>query len=105
MLMPRGDTARDQGLVALQIDETDVGPIPDQNIAVAALQGGARDDAMSTRAARLVDPVGDRMQPGPTVLVGEWNAAVHLVDVRSWMKPIRVLEFPSETGSKKRSDS
>ena len=46
MLMTGGDTAGDQLLVALEVDEADVGTIADQNIAVAALQRGAGDDIM-----------------------------------------------------------
>ena len=46
MLMTGGDAAGDQLLVALEVDEADVGSIADQNIAVAALQRGAGDDIM-----------------------------------------------------------
>ena len=60
VLMPGGDAARDQGLVTLEIDQTNVGTIADQNIAVAALQRGTCDDAVSARSTRLVDPGGDR---------------------------------------------
>ena len=65
MLMTGGDTARDQCLVTLEVDQTDVYTITDQNIAVAALQRGACDDAVSARMTRFVDPGGDRAQPGP----------------------------------------
>jgi hypothetical protein len=41
----------------------------------------------------------DRVQPGPTILIGEGNAAVHLVDVGSRMEPIGMLELPSEAES------
>ena len=46
MLMTDCDAARDQLLTTLEIDQTHVGPIPDQNIAVAALQRRACDDAV-----------------------------------------------------------
>src|SRR5271168_269356 len=94
MLVAGGDTACDQRLVTLEVDQTDVCTITDKNIAVAALQRGTCDDIMSTRTTRLIDPGGDRVQPGPPILVGERNAAVHLVDVGSGMEPIGVLEFP-----------
>ena len=45
MLVPCGDTARDQLLIAFKINQTNVGTISDQNIAVAALESGACDDA------------------------------------------------------------
>src|SRR6202035_3354898 len=89
----------------LQIDQTNVCPITDQNIAVATLQRGARDDTVSARTARLVDPGSDGAEPGPTVLVVERNAVVHLVDVRRRMKPIGVLNLPSQTAGKDRPNS
>src|SRR6185312_16655319 len=76
----------------------------DQHIAVAALERGARDDAVPARTTRLVDPGGDRILPGPTITIGKRNAIMHLVDVRSRMKPIGVLELPSEMGSQQRSN-
>jgi hypothetical protein len=45
--MTGGDTARDQRLVTLEVDQAYIGAIPDQNIAVAALERGTRDDVMS----------------------------------------------------------
>src|SRR5579872_1838415 len=105
MFMTNGKTAGNQCFVTLQIDQTNVCAVADQNIAVATLQCGARDDTMCARAARLVDPASDRAEPGPTVLVAERNAVVHLVNVRRRMKPIGILKLPSQTAGKERPNS
>jgi len=69
-----------------------------------ASNGGACDDAVSAGMAATVNPSGDRIQPGPTVLIGERNAAVHLLDVRGRVKPVAILKFPSHASGKQRSD-
>jgi hypothetical protein len=71
MLMTGGDAAGDQRLIALEIDQTNVGAIADQSITVAPLQSGACDRAVSARTTALVDPSGDCLEPGPTILVSE----------------------------------
>jgi hypothetical protein len=76
MLMTGSDTARDQLLIALAIDQTDVGTIANRNIAVAALQSGACDDAVCARTTAVVDPSGDCVQPGPTILIGKGHAGL-----------------------------
>src|ERR1700691_3377726 len=96
MLVAGGDAACDQCLVTLEVDQTDIRTIANQNITVAALECGARDDAVSARATRLVDPDGDRFQPGPTILVGERDAFVDLLDIGGRVKPIGILELPLE---------
>jgi hypothetical protein len=95
MLVAGGDTARDQCFVALEVDQANVRAIADQDIAVVALQRGTGDDAVSARTTRLVDPGSDRAQPRPTILIGEGNTVVHLLDVGCRVEPIGVLEFPS----------
>src|SRR4051794_13878224 len=104
MLMTGGDTARDERLVAFQVDQTDIRATADQNIPVAALQRGARDDGVSARMARVVDPAGDRRQPGPAIVVRERDAPVHLVDVGGRVKPIGVPELPPKTRREECSD-
>src|SRR4051812_3705307 len=102
--MPGGDAARDQGFVALEINQPHVGAIADENIAVSTLERRAGDDAVSPGTAPLVNPGSDRIQPGPAILIGEGNAAMHLVDVGSGMKPIGVRELPSKTRCQERAD-
>jgi hypothetical protein len=48
MLMTGSNASRDQLLITLEINQADVGTLADQNIAVAALQRGACDDAVAT---------------------------------------------------------
>ena len=101
MLMAGSDAARDQRLIALEVDQTNGGTIADQNITVAALESGACDDGASARTTAVVDPGGDRGQPGPTILVGKRNAVVHLVDVGSRVKPVGIFELPSQPRGEK----
>ena len=83
---------------------TNVGTIANQDIAVAAFQSRACDNAARAQTTVAVDPSGDRVQPGPTILVGERNTVVHLLDVCSRVKPIGVLELPSQARSEKCAD-
>ena len=102
---PHGHAAGDQLFASFEIDEAHVPAFADQNIAVAALERGAPDDAACRRGARLVDPGGNRAQPRPAVLIGQRNALPHLVDVRRRMKRIGVAELPLERSGEERSDS
>src|SRR6476469_10072038 len=43
-----------------------------------------------------VDLVGDRLQPGPAVLIGEGLARAHLGDVAGGMKSVTVLVAPAQ---------
>src|SRR5580704_11772212 len=99
MLVTGGKAARDQVLLALEVDQPHVGAVADENIAVAPLERRAWDDAVPTRMAGLIDPGGDRLQPRPAILVSERNAAVHLVDIGRGVKPIGILELPMQTVS------
>ena len=49
------------------------------------------DNAARAQTTGAIDPSGDRVQPGPTILIGERNTVVHLLDVGSRVKPIGVL--------------
>ena len=63
--MTGGDTAGDQRFIALEMDQTNVGTIADQNITVAALQSGACDRAVSARTTAVVDKSGDCLEHRP----------------------------------------
>ena len=104
MLVTGSDAACDQLLIALEMDEMNVGTIANQDIAVAAFQSRACDNAARAQTTVAVDPSGDRVQPGPTIVVGERNTVVHLLDVCSRVKPIGVLELPSQARSEKCAD-
>jgi hypothetical protein len=59
---------------------------------------------MSAGMAATVNPSGDSVQSGPTVLIGERNAAVHLLDIGGRVKPVGILKFPSHASGKQRSN-
>ena len=65
MLVPGGDTTRNQRLITLEVDQTDIGAITDEDIAVASLERRAGNDGTSTRGTRLVNPGGDRKAEFP----------------------------------------
>src|SRR5690606_5649364 len=78
---PSGEAASDQLAVAPQIDQTHPRPLADDDIAIAALQGGAADDAAPPFRLPPVDLAGDRAKPGHAVVVVERHAGAHLGDV------------------------
>src|SRR5579863_1627780 len=51
---------------------------------------------MGAGPAGPVDLVGDRLQPGPAVLVGERMTRLHLGDIACGVKPVAFLERPVE---------
>src|ERR1700694_5784989 len=96
MTFPLSETARDQFLCALEIDDADIVPSMHEHAAIGALQRGAGDHGVFAGLADPVDLAGDRPQPGPAVFVGEGLAGAHLGDVARWMKPVAVLVAPAE---------
>src|SRR5215471_15379548 len=104
MLVTGCEATCDECFVALEIDQTDVLAITNQDAAIAPLQRRARNDAMTAGRPRLVYPFGDRREPRPPVFVSQRNAAMHLVDISWGMKPIAVLELPLQTHGQQRSD-
>ena len=104
MVMTGGETACDESLIPFEINQADVRPVPNQDIAISSFQCGTGNDAVPARSARLVDPGGNRVQPGPAILIGQRNAGVHFVDIGRRMKPVCIFEFPAKAQSEKRSD-
>jgi hypothetical protein len=104
MVMTGGETACDESFVPLEINQADVRPVPNQDIAISSFQCGTGNDAVPARSARSVDPGGNRVQPGPAILIGKRNAGVHFVDIGRRMKPVCIFEFPAKAQSEKRSD-
>src|SRR5436190_4854708 len=94
--LARGQPPQDQIAVAFEIDEGDIGALPDENIAVRTFERRAGNHAMIASLSRRIDPGRDGIEPGPAVLVGERLAPMHLVDVRLGMKPIGVLVDPMQ---------
>ena len=99
-----GLAAGDEGLVAMQVDEADIRAISGQDVAVAAAQGRAGENAVAAGGAGGVDPGGHGLQPGPAVLVGQGRAAVHLGDVGKRVEIVGVDVFPAQAAREQGSD-
>jgi len=79
-----------------QIDKPNLGPVSDDHIAVAPLQGGAGDDAGQYPRTLTVYPGGHGFEPGLAVGIGERDAGMHLRDVGFGMQRITLLERPAD---------
>src|SRR6267378_24486 len=96
MTLPQREPARDQILRALEIDDADILPSMHEDFAIGALQRGAGDHGMLAGLADPVDLIGDRLQPRPTVFIGEGLAGAHLGDVAGGMKYVAILKIPAQ---------
>src|ERR1700733_15044224 len=67
-----------------------------EDVAIAMLQRRTGDDDMLTGLAGAVDLIGYRLQPGPTVFIGQRLAGAHLGDVAGGMKRVAVLITPAQ---------
>src|SRR5665213_3117460 len=67
-----------------------------EDVAVSALQRRTGDHSMFACLAEPVDLVGDRLQPGPAIFVGEGMAGAHLGDVAGGMKLVAILIAPAQ---------
>ena len=83
-------------LAALQEDEAHILAPAQQNVAIGVLQRRAGDDDVLAAVAHPRDLVGDGVEPGPAVLVGEGMAGLHLGDIAGGVKAVAVLEPPAE---------
>jgi len=97
MTFAQHEPARDQIRRALEIDDADIGPSMDEDIAIGALQRGAGDHGMAAGLADPVDLVGDRLQPRPAIFIGEGLAGAHLGDVAQGVKPVAILVAPAQS--------
>src|SRR4029079_543389 len=94
----RAQALSDETLVSFEVDQPDAASGADDAVAVGALQGRARDDALPAGSASLVDPPRDCLEPRPAVLVGERHTAAHLLDVLRRMEAIGIAEWPAQAG-------
>src|SRR5262245_10616598 len=101
--MPRRYSPGDQRLVTLEINETDVRSVTDQDISITALQRRTGNDAVPAATTHLVNPGCDRVKPGPAILIGQRNTLMHLVNIGCGMKPIGIRELPMQTLGQQRS--
>ena len=96
MPLAGGEPVRDQLLRAVEKDDADVVASMHEDVAIGALQRRAGDDGVLAGLADAVDLVGDRLQPGPAVFVGERMARAHLGDIGGRMKSVAVLVTPAQ---------
>ena len=96
MALAGGEPARNQILRALEKDEADVCAPVHENVAIGALQRRTGDHRMLALPADAVDLVGNRLQPGQAVFVGQRMARAHLRDIAWGMKPVAVLVAPAQ---------
>ena len=60
--------------------------------------------SMSGRLPRRVDPGGDRVEPRPTIGIGQRDPSMHLLDMGGGMKPVGIFEFLQHTRSQEPAD-
>src|SRR3954469_20406404 len=96
MTLALGETAGDQLLRPVEEDNADIAATMHEHAPIGTLQRRAGDHDMSDGHADPVDLVGDRLQPGPAVFIGEGLAGAHLGDVAGGMKSVAVLVAPTE---------
>src|SRR5258708_39417019 len=96
MTLARGEPARDQFLRAVEEDDADVITPMHEDVTVGAFQRRAGDDGTLAGLADAVDLVGNRLQPGPAVLVGQRMARAHFRDIAGGGKPVAGLAAPAE---------
>src|SRR4051812_2747755 len=90
------EASGDQLLRAPQEDEADVVASAQEHVPISMLQRRAGDDDVLALVTDPRDLVGNSVEPGPAVLVGEGMAGPHLLDIAGGMKAVAVLETPAE---------
>jgi hypothetical protein len=90
----------DKGAAATQVDQPNLRPVADDDIAIAPLQGGTGDDPGPAFRALAIDPGGHCFEPGLAVGVGQSNAGVHFRDIGLRMEPIAFLRRPAKACGK-----
>src|SRR6185369_13551032 len=63
VVLARAQALSDETLVSFEVDQPDAASGADDAVAVGALQGRARDDALPAGSASLVDPPRDCLEP------------------------------------------
>src|SRR5690606_30286471 len=104
MLTSRRETARDQVLVAAQVDDAGVAVALHENIAIGALERGAGHDHARAVRAPAADLRGDGVQPRPPVLVGQRDAGAHFIDAALGMETVAILDDPSQPPAQRARD-
>src|SRR5258708_21986810 len=76
-----------------------------EDVAVSALQRGAGDHGALAGLANPVDLVGDGLQPGPAIFIGQGLAGAHLGDIAGRMKPVAIFVSPLQALGQSVGDS
>ena len=92
----RGEPACDQFVRAVEEDEADILASVREDVAIGALQRRAGDHEPLAFPGDAVDLVGDGLQPGPAIVVGERMAGAHLRDIAWRVKAVAVLKAPAK---------
>lgn len=93
---PRRETAVDQRLRPLEVDESDVAPVPEDDVAIAPLQRRAGDDTSLAPLPPDIDPASNRLEPRQAVGIGQRRPALHLLHVLARVEIVTVLERAAE---------
>ncbi len=96
MTFARGKPGGDQILCAVEKDNPDIVTAMHENVAIGALQRRTSDHCPFTGFANPIDLVGNRLQPGPAILIGQRMAGAHLGHIGGGMKPVAILESPAQ---------
>ena len=97
MSFPRRQPACDQIVCAIEVDDAHVVAAMHQHVAIGALERRTGDYDMASTPADLVDFVGDGLQPGPAVLIGQRLSGAHLLHIGLRVKPVAVLIGPAKS--------
>src|SRR5579859_4971696 len=93
-----------ESLRALEVNQTDVGSMMREDVAIGALERRAADHHSAARIADAIDLGGNGLEPGPAVLVGQGVACAHLGDVAGRMELVGVLVWPAEPRCQRLAD-
>ena len=79
-----------------QMNEEDSALRAGEQVAIGALERGTGDDRLDAVGGALAHPVAHGLQPGPAVLVGQGDAAAHLVDVDLGVEVVGLGDRPPQ---------
>ena len=79
-----------------QMNEEDSPLRAGEQVAIGALERRTGDDRLDAVCGALAHPVAHGLQPGPAVLVGQGDAAAHLVDVDLGVEVVGLGDRPPQ---------
>ena len=79
-----------------QVDEEDPALRTGEQVAIGALERRAGDDRLDVLGSTLAHPVAHGLQPGPAILVGQRDAAAHLVDIGPGVEVVGLGDGPAQ---------